>query len=100
MTTATRLRKGQAGGLALVQKYGREHMENIGCLGGRPRAPTIDNIPASIAPAAKKRRKEIRRRESLKELLGLWEIKQASSGIIAQGGACLLNSERSNLENI
>lgn len=80
--------KGQAGGLALVRKYGHEHMRDIGRLGGHPRALTIDDIKQSIAPAAQKSEKEESHRKGLKELLRLWKQKQACSKIIAQEQAC------------
>ena len=79
--------KGQAGGLALVQKYGQEHLEEIGRMGGRPRALTVDDINRNIASVA-----QIKERghhgKGLKELLGLWRQKQACSAIITQEQAC------------
>ena len=79
--------KGQAGGLALIQKCGRDHMRDIGQLGGRPRALTIDDINRNIAPAAQIKERE--HGKGLKELLGLWRQRQACSAIIAPGRICL-----------
>ena len=79
--------KGQAGGLALVRKYSREHMRDTGRLGGRPRALTIDDIKQNIIPVAQI--KERGHGKGLSGLLGLWRQRQACSAIIAPGQACL-----------
>ena len=99
MTTATKLNKGQAGGLALTQKYGREHMRAIGRKGGRPRSLTVEDIIPNVAPASPEQGKEQRHEESHGELLRLWKIKQASLCILPKSEACLSSAERSSLED-
>ena len=80
------LKRGQAGGLALVRKHGRAYMGEIGRLGGRPRASTInDIITSAMASGAQNCEKEEAHRKGRKELLGLWKEKQASTEIITQG---------------
>jgi len=96
ISEATTPVRGQAGGLALVQKYGREYFSVIGRLGGRSRALTSDDINRNIAPAAQIR--ERRHGKGLKELLRLWEEKQACSSIIAQGQACCQLGETAGRE--
>jgi hypothetical protein len=101
MTTAAQLNKGQAGGLAVIQKYGQEHMQAIGRKGGRPRALTVKDIIPEAASADSGNGKGQRHGKSLKELLRLWRERQAASGIAGEpsGAACLHNGERSSPED-
>lgn len=82
----TTAHKGQAGGLALVQKYGQEHMKDISRMGGRPRALSVGNINRNMASAAQKEKEE-RHGKGLKELLRLWKERQACFAVVEQ--ACL-----------
>ena len=100
MVTTAKLLRGQAGGLALTQKYGREHMRAIGRKGGRPRALTSADIIPSIASAPHEQGKEQWHGKSHRELLRLWRERQAASDTTGGlGAACLFNSERSSLED-
>ena len=99
MVTTFKLRKGQAGGLALTQKYGREYMQAIGRKGGRPRSLTVEDIIPTVASVSPGQGKEQRHEKGHGELLRLWNIKQASSYILPKGGACLSSGERSSLED-
>ena len=97
-TTTQLLNRGQAGGLALVQKHGRQHMQAIGRKGGRPRSLTVEDI-TPIASATCEQEKEKRHGKSRVELLRLWNVKRSSSCILPEGEDRLSSAERSSLED-
>lgn len=75
--TPMKLKRGQAGGIALVQKHGRDYMSDIGRRGGRPRSLIIDAFTSSgTVSGAQDIKKEVVPGKGRKELLKLWKEKQ------------------------
>jgi hypothetical protein len=70
-------RKGQIGGLTLLEKYGREHFAALGKLGGRPSFQ--DTLPAIAPDSGVKNIKEVKpAKATLTDLKALWISKQGS----------------------
>jgi len=65
------MKRGQAGGAALVERYGNEHMREIGRKGVRPRSKNIHEVFASRQPI-KIQEKEL----SQPVLLAAWRRRQ------------------------
>ncbi|KSV18471.1 hypothetical protein DA01_03445 [Dehalococcoides mccartyi] len=69
---------GRLGGLKTVALYGREHMKELGKLGGRPRLPTLQEIRDRKAKASNINNKGVATGDySLKELKLMWASRTA-----------------------
>lgn len=80
--------KNQIGGLALLQKYGRQHFAIIGKQGGRPHFR--DTLPASpgVGNDNKNILKEVMLgKATLTDLKALWVLKQGTTGNSQSGPA-------------
>lgn len=71
---------GRLGGLQTFMRYGRDHMAEIGQLGGRPRSNSIADLRQQPASEAQIQIKEVKLPNQLSELKKRWKLQNKKGG--------------------